>query len=239
MTSKNKMIFISGSGRSGTHLIGRSISSHKDIMGRIETKNTFNLITKIATEQGFKPKWKTYYLKLKLVKELRSILKSSDCQVLEKSHPSLWLMDFLVKKINSKFILVYRDVEPTVSSMLEHPGVLSWYDKLPLDSPNRFLGINSDNAQLFENYSLEEKCALRWKSHYEKIFDLKQKYPKETFIINYDEFLKNPEPTFHALSVFLDIDNTFDPEPFKIDSLDKWKKKLDDQQIKRINKVTQ
>ena len=41
MIEDKKLIFIGGTGRSGTHLIGRTIASHPEIVGRIETKNTF------------------------------------------------------------------------------------------------------------------------------------------------------------------------------------------------------
>lgn len=49
--NNKKIIFVSGTGRSGTHLVGRCISSHPNISGRIEVPETFNLITKIATTQ--------------------------------------------------------------------------------------------------------------------------------------------------------------------------------------------
>jgi hypothetical protein len=125
MSKTKSLIFVSGTGRFGTHLIGRTISSHEDIEGRIEVSNTFDLITQIATTQDFEPFWKIYILKLKLKRRLKRILQDSNKHVLEKSHTSLWLVDFLIRKFNSKFVFVYRDVEPIVSSMFEHPAVLS------------------------------------------------------------------------------------------------------------------
>jgi len=238
MNEYKKLIFVSGTGRSGTHLIGRTISSHPDITGRIESPSTFDLITKIATSQDFKPSWQISILKYKLKLRLRNILKNSTNDILEKSHPSLWLVDFLIKEFNSKFILVYRDVEPTVSSMLEHRGVLSWYNILPMKKPNRFLGITKQNLNNFKNYTIEEKCALRWESHYKRIFNLNKKYPDNTFVIKYDDFLINPKPILEKLSLFLKISNDFRTEKFKTDSLDKWQQKLNDEQIKRIRKIT-
>jgi hypothetical protein len=232
------LIFVSGTGRSGTHLIGRTISSHEEIEGRIEISNTFNLITQIATTQDFKPSWKIYILKLKLRRRLKRILHDSNRHVLEKSHPSLWLVDFLIKEFNAKFVFVYRDVEPTVSSMLEHGGVLSWFKALPLNKPNRFLGINQNNSKIYHEYKLEEKCALRWRSHYDTIFNLNKKYPDNTFIMKYDDFMVNPQPITERLSLFLEVTNNFVVEKIKTNSLDKWKTKLNDEQLRMIRKIS-
>jgi len=237
--NKNKnLLFISGTGRSGTHLIGRTVSSHQEISGRIETQSTFELITTIATTQDYKPSWLILILKTRLKIKLKKILKNSKDNILEKSHPSLWLVDFLIKEFNSKFIFVYRDVEPTVSSMLEHKDVLSWYDKLPLNKPNRFLGIDKHNSTFFKNYSIEEKCALRWKSHYETILSLNKKYSKNTFIMKYDDFMIEPAPILKKLSLFIGVSNTFKIEKLKTDSLDKWKKKLNEEQLNKIRDIT-
>ncbi len=235
MIKDKKLIFISGSGRSGTHLIGRTIASHPEIVGRIEAKSTFRLITKIATTQDFKD----LNNKLNLLKfRLKHILKTSDSHILEKSHPSLWLTDFFLNQFQEvKFILVYRDLEPVVSSMLEHEGILSWYRKLPQDKPNRFLGITDSNKNKFNNYSIEEKCAVRWQSHYNEIFRLHKKYPKSTYVLKYDDFLINPKPILKELSLFLGVSNTFSSEDFKINSLDKWKQKLSAEQLKKIRAV--
>lgn len=238
MKDNKTLILVSGTGRSGTHLVGRTVSSHLEVSGRIEIESTFGLITKIATTQDYKPSWLTYILKIILKRRLKKILNDSNNHILEKSHPSLWLVDFFIKEFNSKFIFVYREVEPTVSSMLEHEGVLGWYDKLPMDKPNRFLGIDKYNSTFFKKYSIEEKCALRWKSHYEAIFHLNKIHPNNTFIVKYDDFLTDPTPIMEKLSEFLGVSNEFEIEKFKTDSLDKWKKKLNEEQLNRIREIT-
>jgi|TARA_B110000091_G_C13622252_1_gene393511 hypothetical protein len=238
MKDKKNLLFIAGTGRSGTHLIGRTISSHQEISGRIEIESTFRLITRIATTQDYKPSWQIFILKSILRRRLKNILKNSKIHILEKSHTSLWLVDFFIKEFNSKFIFVLRDVEPTVSSMLEHKGVLSWFDKLPLNKPNRFLGIDEHNATFFKEYSIEEKCSLRWKSHYETILRLNKKYPNNTFTIKYDDFMVDPAPIMKKLSLFIGVTNTFEFEKFKTDSLDKWKNKLTEEQLIRIREIT-
>lgn len=230
-----KIIFIIGNGRSGTHLLGRSIASHLDIHGRVETPNTFKLITKIATTQDFTNPLYVDLLKIILVYRIRKSIKNSLKHVLEKSHTSLWLVDHLITKFdNSYFIGIYRDLEQTVSSMLEHNGILSWYKKLPQNQENRFLGITKDNKSYFNLLSLEEKCALRWLSHKKELFRLYEKYPNRVRIIKYNDFVLNPESNLSAISSFLDIPNEFDYEKIKYESLSKWKEKLDNNQIKKI-----
>ncbi|WP_431135842.1 sulfotransferase family protein [Psychroserpens mesophilus] len=238
MVNQKQLIFISGTGRSGTHLVGRSISSHPEITARIEEPYTFGLITRIATTQDIAFILKTFLFKILLKFRLAKVLKESSNHVLEKSHPSLWLVDFLSKGFKtSKFIFVYRDLEPTVSSMLEHKGVKTWYNKLPQNKINRFLGINSSNVTEFETYSLEEKCALRWKSHYDEIFRLQKKYPQQVYVLKYDDFLSHPDKILEDVSLFLNISNAFTIETFKTESLDKWKSKLNLDQLKRIRKI--
>lgn len=240
MTNQKKLIFISGTGRSGTHLVGRSISSHPEITARIEEPDTFSLITKIATTQDISFGLQTFLLKQLLRFRLTRIFKKSSNHVLEKSHPSLWLVDFLIKTFKaSKFIFVYRELEPTVSSMLEHTGVMTWYNKLPQNKENKFLGINKSNVSEFETYSIEEKCALRWKSHYDEIFRLKNKYPENVLVLKYDNFLTNPNQAIDEVSEFLKISNSFSVEAFKVESLDKWKDRLTRNQLNKIRKIVE
>lgn len=233
-----KLIFVSGTGRSGTHLIGRSLSSHLDIQGRIEDPSTFNLITKIATTQDLNYSIKNLWLKSYLKYKLKRIIKNSNSHILEKSHPSLWLIDFLIREFeNAYFICVYRDVEPTVSSMLEHKGVLSWYSRLPQNKQNRFLGISTSNIKSFKELSLEEKCSLRWLSHKNEIIRQKKKYPDRLLVIKYDDFLRQPQPFLSKVANFIDVTDSFSPEKFNIDSRDKWMKKLSANQINLITNV--
>lgn len=234
----NKLIFVSGTGRSGTHLLGRTLSSHNEILGRIEDPSTFNLITKIATTQDLNNSLYNFWLKSILKIKLKKVIRSSKSHILEKSHPSLWLIDFLIKEFkNSYFICVYRDVEPTVSSMLEHSGVLSWYSTLPQNKKNRFLGINESNLKKFKNYSIEEKCALRWLSHKNEIFNLKKKYPDRLLLVKYDDFISSPNLFLTQVATFLDVPDSFRPEKFNIESLDKWKQKLSIKQINLIKNI--
>jgi hypothetical protein len=42
--------------------------------------------------------------------------------------------------------------------MLKHLGVSTWFDKLPLDKNNKFLGINDKNRDTYSKLPIEMKC---------------------------------------------------------------------------------
>lgn len=224
-----KFIFICGTGRSGTHLIGRSVGSHRDIEARIESPESFGLITSIASLQDFKRGWRMVYWRLKLNRVLKKVLFSSNKKyVLEKSHPSLWLYEDLNKKFpGSKFIGVWRDSEPTISSMLRHKGVLAWFKKLPDNNANRFLGVREDHLLNYRNFSIIEKCYLRWLSHINEVKKL-EKENSNFLAINYDEFILQNEKELARIAKFLNIENDFTLEDLNITSLNKWEEYLSD-----------
>lgn len=233
-----KLIFIVGTGRSGTHLLGRILATNPHIKGRFEEPETFRLITRIAVNQDVKCPFRVYFLKLTLRKKLANILKHSSKHILEKSHPSLWLIDYLVDKFkNVLFIGICRDVLPTVSSMLEHKGVLSWYKKLPLNRENRFLGITKINKSYFEKLTIEEKCALRWLSHKNELQRMQLKYPDKLFLLKYEDFIQEPKPILSKIASFVGVTDTFELESIHSKAIDKWKLKLSDDQIERIHNI--
>lgn len=230
-----KFVFIAGTGRSGTHLIGRSVGSHPDIEARIEA-GSFSLLSDIAARQDFDAGLVISIKKALLILRYRLMALLGKRQyILEKSHPSLWLCEELLRSLpGSKFVGVWRDVEPTVASMLRHRGVQSWYEKLPQDRPNRFLGITEKNKRQFAALSLEEKCALRWLSHRVEILRLERLYPDRFLSVNYDRFVLAQQEVLSEVAQFLDVKPTFDVERIELASLDKWRTDLTEGQLQRI-----
>ena len=233
-----KLIFVIGTGRSGTHLIGRTIASHEEIVGRIEIPDTFNLITSIATRQDFESPFLVNLKKQKLIRKLSNLMSTTNSHILEKSHPALWMVEYLHEHFSEAlFIGVTRGVEPTVSSMLLHRGVSAWYKKLPQNKPNRFLGITKENADIFSDLTIEEKCALRWFSHKRELDRLNEKYPDNIQVINYEDFVINPEVHLKKTAVSLGVLNKFSPEKFDQSALHKWKVNLSADQLTRIRAI--
>lgn len=219
-------------------MVGRSLSTNPKLNGRIETPDTFELITKIASTQDTGSRLLNFLRTQLLIYRLKKHLKNSELSILEKSHPSIWIASELLKNISySKMVLVYRDLLPTVSSMLNHKGVLKWYGSLPQNKENRFLGIDTQNKINFKDLRLEEKCAHRWRSHIIQINDLCQRYPERVLAINYEKFLLNQEECLKDLALFLNIENTFSSELPLLESLDKWKSNLSSQQVELLSNL--
>lgn len=232
-----KMIFIIGTGRSGTHLIGRTVSSHPKIDGFIEHPNFFILSALIGAFQDIAPFSMETMLKKRLAKRYLKELEQNPMDfVMDKSHANIWIAEYLAKKIpNSLFVGVYRDALPTVSSMLKHKDVMRWYKILPQARKNRFLGITDANKKSFRNFSIEEKCVQRWASHREELFRLRQVLPKDRYmLIKYEEFMNKPGEFLQELASFIGIDNSFEYEKLEEESLDKWKSNLGKTQIKNV-----
>ncbi|MEP2770531.1 MAG: sulfotransferase [Fulvivirga sp.] len=228
-----KIIFVIGSGRSGTHLIGRIIGSHQDVDPYIEDERTFTLSTKIATQQVERGKIK------KLIKNYKNLFnKSKSPAILEKSHPNIWFVEELLAAFpEAKFVGIYRDVYSTVSSMLQHEGVSNWFNLLPLNVSNPFLGISNKNKEVYASLSIEQKSALRWESHKVRLLDLAKKLPSNVMVMNYNDLLLNQDEHLEKLSKFLGLTNQFKPESFNLESLNKWKSYLNKDQISRIDEV--
>lgn len=232
-----RLIFVLGTGRSGTHLLGRTIGSHPMVEDHIEDPDYFYLAVKIATIQDI---GNPLYLKIqkkRLIRKYRSLVKNSSSNyILEKTHPNIWLAEELMKKFpNALFVGIIRNPYQTVSSMLNHSGVMSWYSKLPQHKPNRFLGITEENKSYFGSLPIEAKCTYRWISHKQELQRLKEVMNGRYLMMDYDDFVRKPDAYTRQLSEFLGVENQFQPEEIKLESLDKWKKYLSDEQVDIID----
>ncbi len=236
----NKIIFVLGTGRSGTHLLGRTISSHPLIEGHIEDPKLFHPAVNIAVKQDISSKLYVDIQKHRLIRRYKKILKHSSAEfLLDKTHPVIWFAGYLKDKLpTSQFVGIIRNPYQTVSSMLNHPGVLSWYETLPLDKPNRFLGITEENCSFFKDLPIESKCAYRWVSHKMELQRLQTVLDGRYILFDYDNFMMKMDENLEILSDFLKIKNEFNPEALKTESLDKWKSFLSNKQISNIDKIT-
>lgn len=235
-----KIIFVLGTGRSGTHLLGRTISSHPLIEGHIEDPKLFHPSVNIAVKQDISSKIYIDIQKHRVIRKYKKVIKNSSAEILlDKTHPVIWFAEYLMNKLpNSQFVGIIRNSYQTVSSMLNHPGVLNWYETLPLDKPNRFLGITEENCSFFKDLPIESKCAYRWVSHKKELQRLQSVLKERYILFDYDNFLINMDENLEKLSDFLKIKNEFNPEALKTESLDKWKSFLSKEQISNIDKVT-
>lgn len=233
--SNSKYIFIIGSGRSGTHFIGRAIGEHPQVELFLEDTKNFNLVKKVAIlEKGDK------YLH-RLLKRYKKLQEKSDkTWILEKSHPNIWLTESLLLHFpDSYFIGMQRDLYQVVSSMLNHGGinnVKSWYDLLPMDKNSKFLGLNEYNIEYFKDLPIEAKCTIRWLSHSFELERLKNKYPDRVLVFDYSIFCQNFESEFLKIEQLTELKLMDYAEEPKLVSLNKFRN-LSKEQIKIIDET--
>lgn len=230
------IIFILGTGRSGTNWIGNILKNHPDIRVTMEKPSLFNLVTKIALYPNLRPKLfpiliKRYYKEYKF---------SFPKHYVDKSHPNIWLAETLANVFyNALFIGIKRNPYATISSMLKHEGVLSWvnnWEKYPI--PNNFLGITNLNKSKYKDLTITEKCALRWKSHEDRLNFLKKFLKSRLLIIQYENLINNTEFELIRMQKFIKLEKPLPFPHIKVNCLNKWKKDLSISQLIQIQRIT-
>lgn len=227
-----KRIFILGTGRSGTHLLGNVLGGSTEIYTNVEKWPIFGWVTMAAIE---KRKRKILLPFIVLYYWLRPIFLKK--HFMEKSHPNIWLIESYLKYIPGCYMIgIARDPHETVSSMLLHEGVMRWiYNWDRYSIPNDFLNINEKNIDEYRNMSLASKCTMRWISHKRKLNMLSNKYPQKFLLVDYDNLLKNTHAELVRIAKFLQLKSQLPMPMIKMDSKLKWKNNLNLSQIHEIN----
>lgn len=234
---EQKIIFILGTGRSGTHMIGYTLQNHNQINASIEKPKIFKKVTSMALNKDIRPKLFPKLIKL-YNKEIR---RAYPKHYLDKSHPNIWLAEALANIYSSaNFIIIRRNPYATISSMLMHKGILQWQENWQdFPVPNEFLGIDKRISNEYKKYSMTKRCALRWLSHERRIAFLKKILNNRLTIIRYEDFVINTSDSLKYLKDFLGLRENIPLPKIKKDSLNKWKKYLNQKQIDEIKQVTQ
>lgn len=231
-----KIIFIVGSGRSGTNWLGNILQSHPAIRVTIEEPLIFNRVTKMALNPSLRPS---------LFPELIQLYsyyyqESSPCHYVDKSHPNLWLAEALAVIFpESLFIALKRNPYATVSSMLRHNGVLQWHrewDRFPV--PNDFLGIDCETAANYSRMGLAEKCALRWAAHMKRINYLAKTNLKTRLLtISYEDLVLNSSNELIRLQNFLGLVESFSSPDIDKKAVNKWQQQLSTREYEGIKNI--
>lgn len=226
-----RLAIVAGVGRSGTHFLGRFFQGDRRINLVQESKSTYGRLKDLATSSSFdQSKYD------KLVRKYHSLSRSSRL-VVDKSHPSIWFVEQLKRDLPFvKFIATMRDPLQVVNSMLNHPGVLRWYEVLDLTQPLPFLGIDSSNVAGFADLPLYEKCVWKWISHARKIRELEARYPDSFRVYQFHDLVTDPEGRYQDLCGYLEIEPRkagVEPSPATLTKF----KELSDEQITRIEQI--
>ncbi|WP_332694840.1 sulfotransferase family protein [Halalkalibacter lacteus] len=230
-----KVIFVIGTGRSGTHWVGHILQSHPNIHVSIEKPEIFNRVTNMALNNTTKKELFPQLVELYRKEQKIAYPK----HYADKSHPNIWLAEELAATFpNAKFIGIYRNPYATVASMLKHQGVQMWYKKwsdYPI--PNRFLGITNENVNDFKQMSLPVKCALRWQSHKLQLNYLETTLKERLHIISYEKLIRQHKAEAKKLQTFLKLIKPFPSIQIKKESLNRWKSELSKSMCKEIESV--
>ncbi len=166
------MVFVVGTGRSGTHFLTRCLIRHPrvtDLTGGAENPLVFQNSVRLAAGtakrgDGWLLVWKYRMMRLRAGKKV----------LVDQSHPNLWNFELLSASFPSAaWLALVRDPRSVVASMLEHSGVRARTEEWrSYPFPNPFLGLTKTSKAGFERASLAGKCAYRWLSHAERTLEL-------------------------------------------------------------------
>ncbi len=233
--SRSSPVFIVATGRSGTHFLAEILSSDPRLRVLVEKQPYFRLSTAMALD----PRKEKLLMPWLVLGYRYEAARSFGRRLIEKSHPNIWLAEKLAKAFpNSLFLGIQRDVYGTVASMLKHDGVLSWqqhWREFPV--PNRFLGIDTQWVDRYEQLSPAGRCALRWSAHQQRMSKLRDLLGSRLLVLEYEALVLHGEQQRADLQEFLDIENPFRPPlPLK-ESVNKWKSHLSARDMVQIDEV--
>lgn len=233
------VIFVVGTGRSGTHFTCRCLrefSRLDDFQGGREHAPTLYSIAHAAMKHERLPTTvRPHYRK----RRLQALLKR---QVLvDQHHPNLFFVtEWLRRTPGAVFLYPERPAVQIVASMLTHEGVGGWYEKLRTGKlmvpyPNRFFGLNS-LAQL-QTEPLHRICWHRVRAHKEAALRARARHGDRVRFVDYQALVRDRVAALSAV---------FSPEemarfghhqlatPSTDYSLEKYRDVLDADQIAEI-----
>ncbi len=228
-------VFVIGTGRSGTHWLGYSLANHPEVRATIEIQPLFRLSTRMALNPTLEDK-----IFDRLVNAYRwQLFKSAPKLYLDKTHPNIWFADKLKAAFpDSLFLGIERNPYATVASMMRHKGVSAWHKRWrEFPVPNRFLGITREAAENYDNTPLASQCAMRWIAHQHRMKELQVILRDSLFSISYEQFAYDPAATICAMKEFLGLRKPIPVPDVRMDSLNKWKVQLADEEISQIHSV--
>ena len=199
---QNKLVFIGGMGRSGTHYLGRVLGEHPEVKLRLESKFTFWSITNHVA-YNMKTSRLRFWVAITYLK-FKSILTKK--LIIEKTHPAIWAKNKIDRiSPNAKWICVIRDPYQVAASMKKHVGVQEWYNRIAQNEINPFLGITEQNRRQFDDLSLVQKGTYKWISHIEQIELIKLESPNRVLLVPFENLVKDQASTLKGVFNFLEL----------------------------------
>lgn len=231
----NKPIFVVGSGRSGTHWLAYSLSSHPQIFATIEKQPMFDLSTRIALHPQLESR---LYERLAWLYRIM-LLRAAPRHYLDKSHPNIWIAERLHATFpNAQFIGIERNPYATVASMIKHKAVSSRHKRwVEFPMPNRFLGITEQTVKTYQQMPMVARCALSWLAHHDQMNAIQSKLGDALTVISYEVFAHDTAGVIKKLRQFLGLQHTIALPPVERTALKKWKTQLSNEDIRQIHAI--
>ncbi len=269
--SIQKPIFVIGSARSGTVLLGEVLKNHPAVHCLIERPDVFQYASYLALNpqekvgnediicghlrELYQQAWKISFTNClscsSICKEksgfrgfaLRACETPDEIQrFADKSHQHLLNVDLILQAFpDAQFIYLVRDGRDVVSSMLRHPGVLSWFSTRYINQdsswPSPWFGIEDlEHYQRWLDWSDAMKSAQRWVSWSRIGMQKEKELPSRQWLtIHYEGLVGQPELTGEQIFSFLGIspDRSTLKDVFS-SSVGNWRKYLLSQQVDEI-----
>lgn len=232
---RSRKIFVLGTGRSGTHWLGHILAGHPEMHVDFEKAPIFPWVTEVALDPGAKPR-----LLPRILRQYRAEhALASPRHYVDKTHPTIWIAEELAEAFpEALFVGIRRSPYGTVASMLQHDGVMSWihdWRRYPL--PNAFLGIGEGEAERYESLSLAARCALRWRSHSERLDAVGRRLGERCLALDYESLQDDTERQLARLTGFLGLADPIPLPEIRRASRDRWRQELSAQQIAEIDAI--
>jgi hypothetical protein len=230
------LIFVLGTGRSGTHWIAHILDSHPAIRTTIEHPPIFDL----ATQAALHPRRRA-----EILPALRALYRDEERRSrpqhhADKSHPVIWYADTVADWFfDARFVAIERSPYGTVASMLRHGGILWWqHDWERYGFPNPFLGVDASNVDDYARASPARRAAWRWLSHHRQLERLRAELAGRLLVLDYETMVADHRERTSRLWGFLDLTDAEDgPGPDRT-SLDAWRDQLTHDEVVAIEQVT-
>jgi hypothetical protein len=230
-----KKIFVLGSGRSGTHFLGWIVDAHPEIHSTIEDPRILDTVVTMAVHPRVEKRMFPALVRL----YRREHGRVPDKHYADKTHPNIWIAERLADAFpEAVFLGIQREPFGTVASMLKHEGVRGWHEDWRVyPVPNRFLGITKELAARYDDLSLAEQCAVRWRSHAERMDELRERLGDRMWSVEYERLLTDTPTALAELQNFLGLATPLPPPELRHESLDKWRSQLTESDIAAIASV--
>jgi Sulfotransferase family len=226
-------VFIIGCARSGRTWLGTIFARSEGFHTTIEDPRLFPLV------DGAVLYWhrRALFLDRLIPRYREQLLRAGECIYVDKSHQNIWLVEELDKAFSSAlYVALERAPYAAIASMMQHFGVrrhfVHWR-RYPV--PNAHLGITHADAPGYDALPLSIKCALRWRSHHERLEELRRTLGDRLHVLCYEDLVEETDVELAKLATF--VGKQLQPGVPSRAALEKWHQILSRRQINEIDRV--